>query len=181
MQGKKQILSEDQVRRVQELRREGHGFTPISRMTGICYSAVERACFDVVPETVLKGRSTFLSAEDQAEIVRLRAEGAPLRELARRFRISVDRLRNICEAATCPGSLDRIHRYEPSAARRVATLHEDMIRSGVPITPIHIEACRGHSRQWMRLYMLRVRNPDYRDNLEAADAVPRRHLCALHF
>jgi hypothetical protein len=181
MQGVKQTLSEKEVGMVRELRRKGRSYFGICTETGFCYGAVVRACFDVVPPPSARGRSPMLTEADKAEIIRLRNERVSLRAVARRFHISVDRIRGIFDAATCPGSLDRIHRYEPTAVQRVATLQEDMNASGVPITPIHIEACRGHSRQWMRLYMLRVKHPDYRDNLEAADAVPRRHLCALHF
>jgi hypothetical protein len=181
MQGVKQTLSEIEVGRVRELRKAGRAYGNICKETGFCYGAVVRACFDVDPMATMRGRSPVLTEEDKAEIIRLRKAHVPLNAVARRFRIGKQRVCGIFDAAVAPGVREQKERFEPTAVQRVATLQEDMIRSGVPITPIHIEACRGHSRQWMRLYMLRVRNPDYRDNLEAADAVPRRHLCALHY
>lgn len=48
---------------------------------------------------------------------------------------------------------------------------EAMREFGVPETHEHRSACRGHSRQWINLYALRLLNPGYKHYGESENAI----------
>ena len=120
-------------------------------------------CGEAAPAPV-RGRKTALGDADVVAIRAERADGMPIMDIARRWRISPHRARRLVEGV----AFRRVNSGRPGAA-----LDEAAFRAaGIPDTPTTRAACRGHSRAWMRLYRLRLDRPDYADFGDAVEAIP---------
>jgi hypothetical protein len=161
--GKREELTSAEIAAIRAERAAGAGQQRLAFKWRIGSRRVCEICGEVAPAPA-RGRKTALGDADVVAIRAERAEGMPIMDIARRWRISPHRARRLVEGV----AFRRVNAGRPGAA-----LDEAAFRAaGIPDTPTNRAACRGHSRAWMRLYRLRLDRPDYADFGDAVEAIP---------
>ena len=162
--GKREELTSAEIAAIRAERAAGAGQQRLAFKWRIGTRRVCEICGEIEPAAPRRGRKTALGDADLVAIRAERAEGMPIMDIARRWRISQHRARRLVEGV----AFRRVNAGRPGAA-----LDEAAFRAaGIPDTPTNRAACRGHSRAWMRLYRLRLDRPDYADFGDAVEAIP---------
>ena len=168
-------ISTATINHIRERRRtESLSIDALARAFRLSREIIAEICDGVICEHVSPGRKTILSQEDMAAIRDALKAGAKKDPLARKYRTSTRRIQKMIDGGLLEGKIP-----ECDKPKRVAPVEEltreapwdqkeplnegDFLAAGIPDTAANRRACRGHSRQWMRLYALSLKHPGYAD------------------
>jgi len=178
---KKRIIGEELLARMRELRRGGMALDKIAATCKVCETIVRDNVADVVVRKVAQGRPTHITDADLAQIRAELATGALRVDVAKVWHVSINRLRGMLngliaadlDEAVAEAATDR-ERPEFATWPPPRVLDKEAFYSlGIPDTADNRNACKGHSRAWMRLYQLRRLNPGYEGYGDSPDALSR--------